>query len=167
MSIGMMRATFLAASLVLAASCGGGGGGSSGGGGGGIGVSPPPPPPVVRLSPAETGRFLTQATFGPTATEIETLRDQSFASWIAGQQSAPQGASALTYMDDRLVVLKAANANAQLNATHFYEYFWRFLWCRLLIPLSIRVAWHPIMTCWARMHLVIIEPFWKTFRFIQ
>jgi uncharacterized protein (DUF1800 family) len=123
MSIGMMRATFLAASLVLAASCGGGGGS---GGGGAVGVSPPPPPPpVVRLSSAETGRFLTQATFGPTATEIETLRDQSFSSWIAGQQSTPQGASALTYMDDRLVVLKAANANAQLNATHFYEYFWR------------------------------------------
>jgi uncharacterized protein (DUF1800 family) len=124
MSIRVLRVTFLAIAVVLASSCGGGGGGGSGGGGG-IGVSPPPPPPVVRLSPAETGRFLTQTTFGPTDTEIEALRDSSFSSWITAQQSQPLGASGLTYMDDRLVVLRAANAQANLNATHFYEYFWR------------------------------------------
>jgi uncharacterized protein (DUF1800 family) len=118
-----MRLAFLAISLSLSAACGGGGG--SGGGSGPIAVSPPPPPVVIRSSPAETARFLTQATFGPTETEIESLRDQSFASWIAAQQNTPVGASALTYMDDRLVVLKAANANATLNSTHFYEYFWK------------------------------------------
>ena len=119
-----LRNAFLAISLTLAAACGGGGGGGYGGSGPVV-VSPPPPPPVVRLSPAETGRFLTQATFGPRESEIESLRDQSFSSWIAAQQSEPLGPPALTYMDDRLVVIKAANANATLNATHFYEYFWR------------------------------------------
>jgi uncharacterized protein (DUF1800 family) len=123
MNFRLVRGTFLAVSLVLASSCGGGGGGGSGGGA--VGVSPPPPPPVVRLAPAETARFLTQATFGPTETEIEALRDSSFSSWITAQQSQPLGASGLTYMDDRLVVLRAANAQANLNATHFYEYFWR------------------------------------------
>lgn len=117
-----LKTAFLALSLTLA-SCGGGGGGS--GGSGPLVVSPPPPPPVVRLSSAETGRFLTQATFGATESEIESLRDQSFSGWIASQQSTPVGASALTYMDDRLVVLRAANAQANLNNTHFYEYFWR------------------------------------------
>lgn len=127
MSISVLRGTFLALSVLLAASCGGGGGGgSSGGGSGPVGVSPPPPPPpVVRLTPAETGRFLTQATFGATEPEIESLRDSSFSTWITNQQAAPMGPSALTYMDDRLVALRAANAQASLNATHFYEYFWR------------------------------------------
>ncbi len=126
MGLTVTRAAILALSLSLAAACGGGGGGGSGGSGSGpIGVSPPPPPVVVRSSPGETGRFLTQATFGATATEIESLRDQSFDSWIAAQIAAPTGPPALTYMDDRLVVLRAANANALLNGTHFYEYFWR------------------------------------------
>jgi uncharacterized protein (DUF1800 family) len=124
MSMRVLRGTFLAISVVLASSCGGGGGGGSSGGGP-VGVSPPPPPPVVRLAPTETGRFLTQATFGPTDSEIESLRDSSFSTWIGAQQAAPVGASALTYMDDRLVALRAANAQANLNATHFYEYFWR------------------------------------------
>ena len=128
MSLPILRTAFLALSLTLAAACGGGGGGGSGNGGGSgpIGVSPPPPPPVVvKASSAETARFLTQATFGPTETEIESLRDQSFTAWISAQQNAPVGASALTHMDDRLVVIRAANANANLNSSHFYEYFWR------------------------------------------
>jgi uncharacterized protein (DUF1800 family) len=124
MNLRIVRGTFLAAALAVAASCGGGGGGGSGGGGP-IGVSPPPPPPIVRLSTAETGRFLTQATFGPLSTEIEALRDSSFPAWISAQQSQAVGSSALTYMDDRLVALRAANPQANLNATHFYEYFWR------------------------------------------
>jgi uncharacterized protein (DUF1800 family) len=126
MSLPALRTAFLVVSLTLAAACGGGGGGgSSGGGGGPIGVSPPPPPPIVKLSSAETGRFLTQATFGAKDNEIESLRDQSFTSWITAQQNTAVGASALTYMDDRQAVIKAANPNANLNATHFYEYFWR------------------------------------------
>jgi uncharacterized protein (DUF1800 family) len=125
MSLRVLRGTFAAVSLVLAASCGGGGGSGGGSNTGGTGVSPPPPPPVVRLTTAETGRFLTQATFGPTITEIDALRDGSFSNWITAQQNIPVGASGLTYMDDRLVVLRAANANANLNSTHFYEYFWR------------------------------------------
>lgn len=125
MSLSGLRLTFLAAALAVAASCGGGGGGGGSSGSGPISVSPPPPPPIVRLSSAETGRFLGQATFGATAGEIESLRDQSFSTWINSQQNAPIGASALTYLDDRLLVLRAANASANLNSTHFYEYFWR------------------------------------------
>ena len=128
MSSPVARRSFLALSLSFAAACGGGGGGGSGSGSGGgpIGVSPPPPPPPpARLSTSETGRFLTQATFGTVESEIEGLRDSSFSTWITNQQSAAVGASALAYLDDRLVVLRAANAQANLNGTHFYEYFWR------------------------------------------
>jgi uncharacterized protein (DUF1800 family) len=124
MSSPVARRSFLALSLsAAAAACGGGSSGGSSGGA--VGISPPPPPPVVRLTAPETGRFLTQATFGATDTEITALTDSNFATWISTQQSAPVGASALTYLDDRLVVLRAANAQANLNGTHFYEYFWR------------------------------------------
>lgn len=119
-----LKPRILALALVAGtlAACGGGGGG---GGSPPSGVSPPPPPPVVRLSPAETSRFLTQATFGPTATTVEALRDSSFASWISSQIAMPQGASAVTYVDQRLTELRATNANATLSANQFYEYFWR------------------------------------------
>ena len=79
----------------------------------------------MRTSAAETARFLTQATFGATEPEIESLRDSSFSTWISTQQNLPVGALALPYMDERFTVIRAANANATLNATHFYEYFWR------------------------------------------
>ena len=116
----MIALALVAGSL---AACGGGGGG--GGGSPPVSVSPPPPPPVVRLSPAETSRFLTQATFGPTPTTVEALRDSSFASWINSQIAMPQGALAVPYVDQRLTELRATNANATLSANQFYEYFWR------------------------------------------
>ncbi len=126
MSSPVQRRSFLALSLsAAAAACGGGGGGGAGSGGGPISVSPPPPPPVLKLTTPETGRFLTQATFGATETEINALVDANFTAWIDTQQATPVGASALTYLDDRLVALRAANAQANLNGTHFYEYFWR------------------------------------------
>ncbi len=121
-----LKPRILALALVAGAlaACGGGGGGG-GGGSPPTGVSPPPPPPVVRLSPAETSRFLTQATFGPTATQIEALRDSSYSSWINAQIALPQGALAVPYVDQRLTELRATNANASLSANQFYEYFWR------------------------------------------
>lgn len=123
--MGGLKPRILALALVAGtlAACGGGGGG--GGGSPPSGVSPPPPPPVVRLSPAETSRFLTQATFGPTATTIEALRDSSYSSWINAQIALPQGALAVPYVDQRLTELRATNANATLSANQFYEYFWR------------------------------------------
>ena len=52
----------------------------------------PPPPPSIDLSvvsSADAPRFLTQATFGPTTTDIGTLQSQGYAGWIASQMALP------------------------------------------------------------------------------
>lgn len=112
---------------VLLAACGGGGGGGGGGssgGGGGSGVAPPPPP--VSLSAGEAGRFLTQATFGPTEASIEALRPQGFNAWITAQIAAPPPAqSHQAFVEAYLASQQATNANFQLNANHFYWTWWR------------------------------------------
>ena len=52
----------------------------------------PPAPPAIDLSAvpaADAPRFLTQATFGPTAADISTLQSQGYAPWIASQMALP------------------------------------------------------------------------------
>lgn len=112
----LMAVALLAAGT---AACGGGGGGGT------PAPSPPPPPVAVRLTSAETARFLTQATFGPNSATIESLRDSSYSAWISQQLALPQGNLAVTHMDTRLSELRATNPNASLSANQFYEYFWR------------------------------------------
>lgn len=84
---GLARAVILLAGLCLSA-CSGGGGGSD---------SPAPvPSPPSQPSPsgddvfekeAETARFLTQATFGPTAAEINSLTGSSASDWFRREVS--------------------------------------------------------------------------------
>ena len=74
---------FLAIAL---AACGGGGGG--GGDTAPPPNAPPPPPPAfsnIPQSDAEASRFLTQATFGPTAAEIARLRQIGYSRWLDEQ----------------------------------------------------------------------------------
>jgi uncharacterized protein (DUF1800 family) len=110
--------------LGMVSACGGGGGNSSIPGGGGGVVTP-------RATAAETSRFLIQSTFGPTEAEIEATRDTTFAAWITAQQALPEGALALDYLNTRRDQLRnppapaAPNPTADVNAGHFYEYFWR------------------------------------------
>lgn len=91
------RAGMLALALCTLAACGGGGGGddgggtyvppASGGGGGGTPSTPEPPAPYPDLpaTDADAARFLTQATFGPTATEIARVRQIGYKRWIDDQ----------------------------------------------------------------------------------
>jgi uncharacterized protein (DUF1800 family) len=112
---------------VLLAACGGGGGGGGGGssgGGGGSGVAPPPPP--VSVSAGEAGRFLTQATFGPTEASIEALRPQGFNAWLNAQIAAPPPTqSHQAFVEAYLASQQATNANFQLNSSHFYWSWWK------------------------------------------
>jgi uncharacterized protein (DUF1800 family) len=117
---GAIVSAVAAASL---AACGGGGGG--GGSAPPISVSPPPPPPVVSLSASEAGRLLTQATFGPTSSEIQGLTNQQASAWITQQLAQPPGPLAVTHVDARLLELRATNPTATLSANQFYEFFWR------------------------------------------
>ncbi len=94
----------------------GGGGGSSGGGSS--------PPPTVTLTSNEVSRFLTQATYGPTDTDIGTVKTLGYSAWI-DQQMTVQQASAQTWMDNRLPILIAANPKATLGSLEFEEAVWQ------------------------------------------
>ena len=92
---------------VLMTACGGGGGGtSSGDTGGGVTtpISPPPPPPPSPPPPPpppatqgdsgfatqeSTSRLLTQATFGPTTEDIDTLTGTSASQWLVAEFAKP------------------------------------------------------------------------------
>ena len=59
---------------------------AGGGGGDGGGVTPPPPPVITR---SEAARFLRQATFGPTAAEIDRVVQIGYDGWLDQQFAAP------------------------------------------------------------------------------
>ncbi len=110
-------------SMALLTACGGsgGGGGSSGSGGGG-GVTPPPV--IVRPTQAEASRFLMQASFGATDSDISAITAMTFSDWIAAQIAMPAGTPHLAWMDRRLAEIRAVNASSNVSASQFYESFW-------------------------------------------
>ncbi len=77
-------ATLAALSASLAA-CGGGGGG---GGESPSPPSPPPPPPPPAISSAEASRFLGQASFAASDTQITRVQSAGYASWLDEQFAA-------------------------------------------------------------------------------
>ncbi|WP_426041272.1 DUF1800 domain-containing protein [Brevundimonas sp. TWP2-3-4b1] len=100
------------------ASCGGGSGGGDGG-------TTPPPTPAPVLSDADAAKLLTQATFGPTDAEIDSVKLLGYAGWI-NAQLALQSSSHLAYADNRLAQLRLTNPTATLGANQFYESFWLY-----------------------------------------
>ena len=111
------RRVALAAAFGLLAAC-------SGGGGGGGTTAPPPPPPPIGPTDIEAARFLTQASFGPTDTDIAAVKAAGFASWLSQQTAMAPSGSHQTYVEGRLTQLLAANPKATLSANQFYESFW-------------------------------------------
>jgi uncharacterized protein (DUF1800 family) len=83
------RATTLLARLAavvaiaVLAGCGGGGGGS------GSAPSTPATPTATPPTRAEAARFLRQATFGPTAADIDRVVARGYAGWIDDQLAVP------------------------------------------------------------------------------
>ena len=47
------------------------------------------PLPLIPSNDAETARFLTQATFGPTLADIAHVRDIGYGAWIDEQLAEP------------------------------------------------------------------------------
>ena len=94
-----VRHAWLLSMTCALAACGGGGGG---GGNDSADVTPPielDPPVVVPLGEEAAARFLTQATFGPTPTEIRELAvDDSYEQWLAEQAAHPVSLQ-LAYLD--------------------------------------------------------------------
>ncbi|WP_309629087.1 DUF1800 domain-containing protein [Brevundimonas sp.] len=115
-----LRAWALPVALVIGlTSCGGGGGGGSDGG------TTPPPTPAPVISDADAAKLLTQATFGPTDAEIDSVKSLGYAGWI-NAQLALQSSSHLAYTDNRLAQLRLTNPAATLGPNQFYESFWLY-----------------------------------------
>ncbi|MBU8975590.1 MULTISPECIES: DUF1800 family protein [unclassified Lysobacter] len=87
------RAGMLALAFCVLTACGGGGGSDGGtfappsdGSGGSPGTPQQPAPyPDIPATDADAARFLTQATFGPTAAEITRVRQIGYKRWIDEQ----------------------------------------------------------------------------------
>lgn len=82
--------------------------------------TPPTSNPPLSTTPRDdndAARFLTQATFGPTKTEITRVRQMGFDAWLNEQFDAPT-TSHLTYLDQA----RAAGENVYVNQT--MEAFW-------------------------------------------
>ena len=105
-----------AASLMLLAACSGSGGGDNSSGTPTptptpVPSPPPPPPPpppapppvqdTVFESTESTARFLTHATFGPSAEDIDTLTGGSASDWFQAQLNLPATLN-LPYIDNYL-----------------------------------------------------------------
>jgi len=81
--------------LLLAGGCSGGGasGGETGPVAGPTPPSPPPPPPPpptgAFATEAETSRFLTQATFGPSPQDVSALTGTSASDWFLAELEKP------------------------------------------------------------------------------
>jgi uncharacterized protein (DUF1800 family) len=110
--------------LAVLAACGGG---SSTGP-----LAPDSPPATAVEKPAtrsEAARFLTQATFGPTETDIDRLMAVGYSAWIDEQLALPMASvSHKSHVQTRDAEIKAAdptNTNARANSDQVLETFWK------------------------------------------
>jgi uncharacterized protein (DUF1800 family) len=111
------HALALIAALSLAA-CGGGGGGD--------GSPPPPPPPVPEAKPtrAEAGRFLAQASMGPTSAEIDRVVALGYGGWIDAQLALP-ATSHRAHWDTRHAALPPIGPGSHARQELLFESFWK------------------------------------------
>lgn len=77
----------------------------------------PPPLPSGTPTPRDAARFLTQATFGPTQTDLDRLPQLGYQAWLNEQFNLPL-VSHVAYLD-------AANAaGVEINTHHTMEPWW-------------------------------------------
>ncbi|HMP71997.1 MAG TPA: DUF1800 family protein [Kiritimatiellia bacterium] len=72
--------------------------------------APPPPAPTAPSDLGEASRFLAQATFGPTLTDLQSLATNTFPQWIEHQLSLPP-THHLPYVQHRRAELYARNGS--------------------------------------------------------
>lgn len=134
----------LALSLALQA-CGGGGGADGGGATGALGeanaavLSDDATPSVLRLptgairwsqvgpiSRQDASRFLTQATFGPTTTDVARLQTLGYEGWLREQLSKPAPLqSHVAYFDMRNAEWMAQDAGGRAGPMDLTDPIWR------------------------------------------
>jgi len=121
-----------ACSMMLAA-CGGGGGGTSSAPSNPP-PSPPPPAPAV-ISEAEAARFLTQASFGPTRTEIARVQALGYSQWL-DQQMDPARTPMTLVLPHIQQILASGLAEEDLTQAHRRN---AWLWQAATAPDQLRM----------------------------
>ncbi|MFO1477362.1 MAG: DUF1800 family protein [Verrucomicrobiota bacterium] len=84
---------------------------------------PPPPPPAWlddHSSSNAAARFLSQATFGPSAAEIKNVRSQGYAGWIAKQFKLPVSGH-LT----NVIALAGGDLGSAYNSSYTFNTWWQ------------------------------------------
>jgi len=110
-------------SSALLVACGGGGGGSDGAA---PPTSPAPVAPVVEkpATRAEATRFLTQASFGATDTDVDRVMAVGYAAWIDEQLALPATSHRASWeAADRTI--KAAAPTSSAGQDQVFESFWK------------------------------------------
>ena len=115
----MRSASTLALAAFLAA-CGGGSGGSAGTDT--SGATPAGPAAAGPTNaPAAASRFLTQASYGPTPSEITRLQTMTYAAWIDEQFAKPQSYHRLTMNQAAADLAATGGTISQIN---FFDSYW-------------------------------------------
>ena len=107
------RALIAATALLMLAACGG--------------SKEDGPPADLPASRAEAARFLTQATFGPTAAEVDRVMALGYRGWIDDQLARP-ASSNRAFWETQDAAVKAAdptNTSATIGQDGVYNAFWR------------------------------------------
>ncbi len=110
------RAATTAVLLALLVACGGGSGTAEP-----SGPNASPAAAGASNAPAAAARFLTQATFGPTAAEITRMSTLTYAAWIDEQYAKPQAYHRLT-LNQASADLAATGGS--ISPTNFFDSYW-------------------------------------------
>ncbi len=81
-------------------------------------------PTDIPASRAEAARFLTQATFGPTAADIDSLMQLGYSAWIDNQFGLP-ATSHLAYWDAADAAIKAVTPTSGADQDQVWQSFWK------------------------------------------
>lgn len=119
----------IGAALSLTACGGGGGGGQTTTGETAAGADASTRVVVADAKPAtrlEAARFLTQATFGPTDSDITRVMSLGYRPWITEQMQMPMASpSHRAYWQQRNTAIMAANSRLRANGVDVTNSFWR------------------------------------------
>ena len=122
------RAFATLALSTLMAACGGGGGGGETASAPPAPVAPAPPAAPVVEKPAtraEAARFLAQASFGATDTQIERLMSVGYAAWIDEQLALPATGAHRRHWETRDAEIRLATPGSTAGQDQVLESFWK------------------------------------------
>ena len=91
--------------------------------GGGPATAPPTAPPPVSMTREQASRFLSQASLGATAADIDRLRTLGFNAWLDEQFALPRSSSNVDWLRAKLYDA-VANKNSQAGSNNM---LWRKL----------------------------------------